>query len=93
MQRPVIASDSGGQRETVLTPESVGLDRDTGFAVGAGDATALADAMGAMIDLGADERAAMGARGRVNVLARFSLPTMTAATLAIYARLLAPATA
>tara|TARA_R110000868_G_scaffold97802_4_gene269046 strand:+ start:828 stop:2030 length:1203 start_codon:yes stop_codon:yes gene_type:complete len=92
MQRPVIASDSGGQRETVLTPDSVGMGHDTGFAVEANNARALADAMGAMINLGADERAAMGARGRANVLARFSLPTMTAATLAIYARLLAPAT-
>ena len=92
MQRPVIASDSGGQRETVLTPENVGKDHDTGIAVPAGDASALADAMAAMLALGADERGFMGARGRANVEAHFSLPTMTAATLAIYARLLAPAT-
>lgn len=92
MQRPVIASDSGGQRETVLTPQAVGMDAATGFAFASDNARALADAMGAMMDMGPNKRAAMGARGRANVLAHFSLPTMTAATLAIYARLLAPAT-
>ncbi len=102
MQKPVIASDSGGQRETVLTPDAtmgadisgadaVGADAATGFGVTVDDATALADAMAAMLHLSSDARAAMGMRGRANVLAHFSVEAMADATLAIYARLLRPA--
>jgi glycosyltransferase involved in cell wall biosynthesis len=89
MRKPVIASDSGGQRETVLTPELAGDDA-TGLAVEAGDAAALAAAMAAMLDLGDAERLAMGARGRANVLAHYSVEAMADATLAIYARLIRP---
>lgn len=91
MQKPVIASDSGGQRETVLTPEAVGADAATGLGVTVDDASALAAAMATVLDLTSDARAAMGARGRANVLAHFSVEAMAAATLAIYARLLRPA--
>lgn len=92
MQCPVIASDSGGQRETVVTGEGTrGAASATGFAVPANDAPALARAMAAVLDMTLEERAAMGARGRANVLAHYSLAAMTGATLAIYARLLAPA--
>jgi glycosyltransferase involved in cell wall biosynthesis len=91
MLKPVIASDSGGQRETVLTPENAGgLDHATGFAVHAGDAAALAAAMTVMLDLGREARTAMGARGRANVLAHYSVEAMADATLAIYARLIRP---
>lgn len=91
MQKPVIASDSGGQRETVLTPENTGgLDRATGLAVDAGGAAALAAAMTIMLDLGPGARAAMGVRGRANVLAHYSVEAMAAATLTIYARLIRP---
>lgn len=91
MQKPVIASDSGGQRETVLTPDSVGADAATGLGVTVDDATALAGAMARMLDLSSDARVAMGVRGRANVLAHFSVEAMADATLAIYARLLRPA--
>lgn len=91
MQKPVIASDSGGQRETVLTPEVVGAGAATGFGVAVDDASALAAAMANMLALSDDARAAMGARGRANVAAHFSVEAMADATLAIYARLLRPA--
>ena len=90
-ERPVIVSDSGGQRETVKTAQNAGADEATGMAFPSGDAHALMGAMAAMIDLSTDDRRAMGARGRANVLRNFSLAAMTDATLAIYARLLAPA--
>lgn len=85
MGRPVIVSDAGGPRETV-TPE-------TGLAVPPGDAAALARAMAALADLGAEGRRAMGARGRANAAANYSLPAMQRATLAIYAELIARARA
>lgn len=91
MLKPVIASDSGGQRETVLTPENTGsLDRATGLAVPSGEAAALAAAMAAMLDLGPEARRHMGVRGRANVLAHYSVEAMTGATLEIYARLIRP---
>lgn len=91
MERPIIASDSGGQRETVLTPENAGgLGHATGLGVPAGDAAALAAAMARLLDLGAEACHAMGARGRANVLAHYSVRAMASATLAIYARLISP---
>lgn len=90
-ERPVIASDAGGQRETVLTPLHVGLNAATGFSFASGDVAGLQGAMAGMLALTSDERAAMGARGRANVLGHYSVEAMTEATLAIYAKLLAPA--
>ncbi|MGB5949144.1 MAG: glycosyltransferase family 4 protein [Parvibaculum sp.] len=83
MGRPVIVSDAGGQRETV--------NAETGLAVPPGDATALAAAMRRLIDLGAEGRRAMGARGRAHARAHYSLEAMSRATLAVYAQLIADA--
>ncbi|MEN6544213.1 glycosyltransferase family 4 protein [Parvibaculum sp.] len=90
MRRPVIVSDAGGQRETVLTPEAAGgLSNATGLAVEPNDARALAAAMRAILELGPEARRAMGERGRANALAHYSVGTMTGATLDVYARLIA----
>lgn len=83
--RPVIVSDAGGQRETVLTAEGAA----TGLCVPPGDAAALADAMARLMALGPEARAAMGARGRAHAAAHYSVAAMCDTTLAIYARLLA----
>lgn len=91
MEKPVIASDSGGQRETVLTRDMVGAEKATGFAVRAGDVESLTWAMVGALEMGPDARRAMGARGRANVLDHFSVEAMTNATLDIYANLLKPA--
>ncbi len=88
MARPVIVSDAGGQRETVLMPEAVGEGAATGFGVTPGDAAALAAAIAKILDLAPEARAAMGARGRANAIAHYSLDEMARATLAIYARLI-----
>jgi glycosyltransferase involved in cell wall biosynthesis len=90
MRRPVIVSDAGGQRETVLTPEAAGgLSNATGLAVEPNDAKALAAAMRAILELGPEARRAMGERGRANALAHYSVGTMTGVTLDVYARLIA----
>lgn len=81
MARPVIVSDHGGGRETVL-------DAETGARVPPGDAAALAGALRAMIALGPSVRAAMGAAGRAHVLRHFSKRGLQAATLTVYKRLL-----
>jgi glycosyltransferase involved in cell wall biosynthesis len=82
MGKPVIASDLGGQRETVI-------DGQTGWRTPPGDVAALAAAIGAALDLGAAGRAEMGARGARFVRERYSAKAMQTATLAVYDRVLA----
>ncbi len=88
MARPVVVSDIGAVRETVLAPPEAAEEARTGWRVPPGDAVALARALSAALDLSPEARAAMGARGRAHVLERFSLEAMTSQTLSIYARLL-----
>ena len=57
MGRPVIASDLGGPAETV----EQGV---TGWRVPPGDASALASAIEQVLELGAEQRAALGMRAR-----------------------------
>jgi glycosyltransferase involved in cell wall biosynthesis len=84
MGRPVIATDHGGARETVLPDES-------GFLVPPGDASALANALTILAAGGADMRATMGAKGRAHISARYTVDRMCADTIALYRKLLAPA--
>jgi glycosyltransferase involved in cell wall biosynthesis len=86
---PVIATDIGAPRETVLAPPAVPGDAATGWLVPPGDSTALAGALAAALALTPRTRAAMGRRARANVTARFTLAAMQEATLAVYDRLLA----
>jgi glycosyltransferase involved in cell wall biosynthesis len=82
MGRPVIATDHGGARETVLADIS-------GLLVSPGDAAALAGALSTMIGMSAEGRAEMGGRGREHVREHFSLDRMCAETIAVYRRLMA----
>jgi glycosyltransferase involved in cell wall biosynthesis len=82
MGRPVIATDHGGSRETVVHGK-------TGLLVPPGNAQALAAGLRQLIELEKAGRAAMGARGREHIAANFTVEHMCAATLAIYRELLA----
>jgi glycosyltransferase involved in cell wall biosynthesis len=82
MGRPVIATDHGGARETVLTDI-------TGLLVSPGDAVALAGALSSMIRMSAEARAEIGGKGREHVREHFSLDRMCADTIAVYRRLMA----
>lgn len=81
MERPVIVSDHGGGRETVI-------EYETGARVQPGDARALSGALRAMIGLGPTVRASMGAAGRAHVIRHFSKRGLQTATLTVYKRLL-----
>ena len=81
---PVIVSDIGAFRETVLAPPDVPPAERTGWRVPVGDAEALAAALTEALDLSPDARAALLARARAHVLPRYSLEAMTAATLTLY---------
>ncbi len=77
MGRPVIATDHGGARETVLPGE-------TGWLVPPGDPDALAGALGEALEMtiGQRESMARSAIGHVNL--NFSRVGMCAATLQVY---------
>jgi glycosyltransferase involved in cell wall biosynthesis len=77
MGRPVIATDHGGARETVLP----GM---TGLLVAPGSAVELAGAISQLLELDTSSLAAMGARGRSHIAGGYSLERMCADTLALY---------
>jgi glycosyltransferase involved in cell wall biosynthesis len=85
---PVVVSNLGAVPETVLAPPEVGSSARTGWRVPAGDAAALAEAIGGALSLGASAREALAGRARAHVEGRFSLDTMVRATLDIYTALL-----
>lgn len=81
MGRPVIASDHGGARETVIPGE-------TGLLVPPGDPAALAAAIADALDLSMDERQTLGRRAIAHVRANFDVTRMCAETIAVYSEVL-----
>jgi glycosyltransferase involved in cell wall biosynthesis len=81
MGRIVIAADHGGARETILPNE-------TGFLFPPGDATALANAIDAALDMPPDTRVWWGQHARAHVASHYSIAAMQNAVLAVYAELL-----
>lgn len=81
MGRPVIATDHGGARETILPGE-------TGWLVEPGDVQGLSRALHEALSLNADQRARLATRAMSHVLQRFTNEHMCAATLDVYAELL-----
>lgn len=82
MARPVLAAAHGGAVETVA-------DGETGWLVPPGNAAAWAAALAGALDAGSERRAEMGRAGRARVERLFSVEAMTAATLGVYAQVLA----
>ncbi|HYM31307.1 MAG TPA: glycosyltransferase [Candidatus Cybelea sp.] len=80
MGRPVIATDHGGSRETVLHLE-------TGWLVPPGDAGALAGALDAALALDPATREAVAVRAREHILEHFTVEQMCDATLDVYAEI------
>lgn len=83
MNRPVIATDHGGARETVLADTS-------GLLTPPGDAGALRAAIAWMAAMGEEVRAKMGQQGRAHVIAHFTKEKMCADTIALYRKLIRP---
>jgi len=81
MGRPVIATDHGGARETILP----GI---TGWLVPPGDALELASALRKAVHLDPDDRAEMASAGRAHVLEEYKVELMTARTMFVYRELL-----
>ena len=81
MGRPVVATDHGGSRETILPG-------GTGWLVPPGDPQALADAIAAALALTPAARQAAAATARAHVAAHFTVEQMCHATLQVYAEVL-----
>jgi glycosyltransferase involved in cell wall biosynthesis len=82
MGRPVIATNHGGARETIV-PEV------TGWLVPPRDPAALAAAINEALSLGADERQQLGGRARAHIATNFTREAMCARTIEVYEELLA----
>ena len=85
---PVVATDLGAPRETILAAPAVAQEATTGWLVRAGDAEALAHSLAEALSLAEEARAAMGVRARQHVLAHYTVDAMQRRTLAVYDRLL-----
>jgi glycosyltransferase involved in cell wall biosynthesis len=81
MGRPVIATDHGGARETVIHGE-------TGWLVPPGDVSALSKTIKAALALDVATREAVAVAARDHIEARYSVEAMCQATLEVYEALL-----
>jgi glycosyltransferase involved in cell wall biosynthesis len=86
MGRPVIATNHGGARETVVPGE-------TGWLVPPGDPDALSTALGEALSMTAQRRESMARSAIGHVALNFSRAHMCAATLQVYDEVLAAAAA
>jgi glycosyltransferase involved in cell wall biosynthesis len=86
MGRPIVATDHGGARETILP----GL---TGWLVPPSDSAVLAAAIGAALALDEDARASFGRHARAQVAAGYTREIMCERTIEVYEELLFPETA
>ena len=81
MGRPLITTDHGGGRETVLRDE-------TGWLVAPGDVAGLTKALNEALSLDGGQRAKLATRAMSHIGAHFTNERMSAATLDVYAELL-----
>jgi glycosyltransferase involved in cell wall biosynthesis len=86
MGRPVVATDHGGARETILPGVS-------GWLAAPSDPGALAGAIGAALALDEAARSAFARRARSHIATGFTSELMCARTIAVYEELLFPQTA
>jgi glycosyltransferase involved in cell wall biosynthesis len=84
---PVIVSDIGAAPETILRASPTERNY-TGWVIPCRDAAAIAARVEEAMSLAPQDRAALGARTRAHVTAKFALSRMQQATLAVYDGLL-----
>ena len=88
LEKPVIVSNIGAVRETVLAEPEVADDQITGWKVTPGDAQELAQSMRHALDLTPQHRHEIGKRAREHGKSNFSLHQMCEKTMMIYEKLL-----
>ena len=77
MGKPVIATDHGGARETVIPNQ-------TGWLIPPHDATALANAINKVLSLSSEEREKLAKQATSHIRTNFTTAQMTEKTLAVY---------
>lgn len=80
VSRPIVATRVGGVAEMIQ-------EKETGWLVDAGNATALADAMRQVMSLSASERDQMGQRAREFASSHYAIEHVTARWIALYQEL------
>jgi len=81
MEKPIIASNIGGSKETVI-------NKKTGFLYKHDDPRELAKSLNTVIQLSPDELRSMGKEGRKNITKKFDVETMCQSNLKEYRRLI-----
>ena len=81
MEKPIIASDLGGSKETILNKKS-------GFLYKHDDPRELAKTLNTVIELGQDALNSIGNEGRKNITKKFDVESMCDSTLREYKKLL-----
>ena len=81
MEKPIIASNIGGSRETIK-------DETTGFLFNAGDIKSLTEKLSHVFDLDRNTLKSMGSAGRENVIKKFNVEKMCFSTYSEYKKLL-----
>ena len=81
MGKPIIASNIGGSKETII-------NKKTGFLYNHEDPRELAKSLNAVIQLSPDELKSIGNEGRKNITKKFDVETMCQSNLKEYRRLI-----
>ena len=80
-EKPIIASNIGGSKETII-------NKKTGFLYKFDDPRELAKCLNTVIQLSQDELKLMGNEGRKNITKKFDVETMCQSNLKEYKRLI-----
>ena len=81
MQKPIIASDLGGSKETII-------NNKTGFLFKNGSSESLGECLNNVIEMDKDKLQSIGNEGRKNVLHKFDVEKMCQSTFTEYKKLL-----
>tara|TARA_Y100001958_G_C21164897_1_gene497941 strand:+ start:1 stop:1164 length:1164 start_codon:yes stop_codon:yes gene_type:complete len=81
MQKPILASDLGGSKETIINGKS-------GFLFKNGDANSLAQNLNYIIEMDKEKLQSIGNEGRKNILIKFDVEKMCQSTFSEYKKLL-----
>ena len=81
MEKPIIASNIGGSKETIVENKS-------GLFFNSGDPTSLAEKLKEILSLDQTTSKVMGQEGRTNVLKKFDVEKMCNSTITEYKKLI-----
>ena len=81
MEKPILASDLGGSKETIINGKS-------GFLFKNGNPDSLAEHLNNIIEMDKDKLQSIGNEGRKNILIKFDVEKMCQSTFTEYQKLI-----